>query len=164
MKCGEKMNEKYSRRQQETQRKKRSAGKLIKNIFCASIIFYFVSPIVMMWHDFAPKRIFNEDLKEWCVSIFGIKFDGSFTPAEFRKSGFQDPAYSLRLDGIADCGAFMENQYGEDYSYVEYHADRERSCGKESLKFHSAYYIKGKGIHIEFYLAPDGTYSACLLK
>lgn len=150
-------------------RKKPDIVKAVMMFFYIILIALFLLPFLMMTADNMPKRRIDGKLTERCEELFMIKFDGSFTPAEYRKRGFQDCVYLLTLKDIQSPGVIMA-QYRRDGFTVE-------PLGKDSGKYTADPLGSGKKpaevytvtppppsqvLYIYFYIEEDNTCTAVL--
>lgn len=148
-------------------RKKPDIVKAVMTFFYIILIALFLLPFLMMTADNMPKRRFDGKLTEHCEELFMIKFDGSFTPAEYRKMGFRDAVYLLTLKDIQSPDVIMA-QYRRDGFTVE-------PLGKDSGKYNADWLGKypaevytvtppppSQVLYIYFYIEEDNTCTAVL--
>lgn len=146
-------------------RKKLDIVKAVMMLFYIFLIALFLLPSLMMITDNLPKRRFDGKLTERCENLFMIKFDGSFTPAEYRKMGFQDCVYLLTLNGIQSPDVIMA-QYRRDGFTAEPHdndtADPLGSGKKPAEVYTVTPPPPSQVLYIYFYIEQDNTYTAVL--
>lgn len=145
-------------------RKKLDIVKAVMMFFYIIIIALFLLPSLLAMTDNMPKKRFDGKLTERCEELFMIKFDGSFTPAEYRKMGFVDCMYLLTLKDIQSPDVIMA-QYRRDGFAAELldNADDPLGSGKKPAEVYKVSPPPpSQVLYIYFYIEEDNTYTAVL--
>lgn len=145
-------------------RKKLDIVKAVMMFFYIIIIALFLLPSLLAMTDNMPKKRFDAKLTERCEELFMIKFDGSFTPAEYRKLGFQDCVYLLTLKDIQSPDIIMAQYRRDGFTAEPLHAaDDPLGSGKKPAEVYTVTPPPpSQVLYIYFYIEEDNTYTAVL--